>query len=111
MTNPNADGFLRSDLIHLVGRVQRELRAFHGFELSAMAVLLRVDAADENIGETDLAELSRLARICRDNLDRLLRVMCAEGLISLRRLTSNTAEIQLSPHGYDVLCRILFTEP
>lgn len=109
MTKPNADGFLRSDLIHLVGRMQRELRAFHGFELPVMAVLLRVYAADESMGETDLAELSRLARICPDNLDRLLRVMCAEGLISLRSHTSNTAEIKLSPHGYDVLRRIRVT--
>lgn len=111
MSTSKADGFLRSDLIYLVGRIQRELRAFHGFELPVMAVLLYVDAADESIGETDLAELSRLARICPDNLDRLLRVMCDEGLISLRSHTLNTAEIQLSPHGYDVLRRILVTQP
>jgi len=111
MTKPYATGFPRSELIRLVVSLIDELQKFRGFELPVIAVLLRVSDDGDNAGEFDLGELSRLAGVCRGNLDRLLRVMSAEGAIDYRSVTSNTIEIRLSATGRQLLGRILAQNP
>lgn len=111
MTKTNATGFPRSDLIRLVARMIDELQRFRGFELPVTAVLLRVGDDGETACEFDLGELSLLAGVCRGNLDRLLRVMSAEGAINYRSVTSNTVEIRISATGRQLLSRILAQNP